>query len=338
MKAYIEKTVGKENLESFTAKFKESLAKEQKTNEVKSFDFEIKTTTTEPTGTSLEFKTFTKNEYASQLEEQDYMKYSLQVLSIGFKVKDEASCEILKTMFDSMRPMIDDMPFIKEKKDKISYQLRTKGVNVYIDVMLKHDEIEKALTEFGIDLGEHNSFTFVLKSGFAPSDFFTLSFSQLIEKAVQVFLKVKGQTKSFEYFARAYEAGLKAIKATDAKAQKKIKKALHIIAAINAFVQTNFNLTFNSANLAKLVQGYLATAREGENIEQTFEGIKMMTVGMGGSMIKPTLEDLMLLEPVKALNIDDIKIVVANMKFKSGCTTTIKLPGLSQSFVDNFLA
>ena len=337
MKAQIEKTIGKENIETFKTKFKETLAKEQKTNEIKSLDLELKTTTTEPTGLSLEFKTFTKDEYASQLEEQDYMKDSLQVLSIGFKAKDEASCEIIKTLYEQMRPMIDDMPFLKEKKDKISYQLRTKGVNVYIDVMLKHDEIEKALTEFGIDLGEHNSFTFALKSGFAPSDFFTLSFNQLIEKAVQVFLKVKGQTKSFEYFARAYEAGLKAIKSTDAKAQKKIKKALYIIAAINAFVQTNFNLTFDSANLAKLVQGYLATV-EGENPEQSFEGIKMMAVGMGGSMIKPTLEDMMLLDPVKALNIDDIKIVVANMKFKSGCTTTIKLPGLSQSFADNFLA
>ena len=338
MKAQIEKTIGKENIETFKTKFKETLAKEQKTNEVKSLDLELKTTTTEPTGLSLEFKTFTKDEYASQLEEQDYMKDSLQVLSIGFKAKDEASCEIIKTVYDQMRPMIDDMPFLKEKKDKISYQLRTKGVNVYIDVMLKHDEIEKTLTEFGIDLGEHHNFTFAFKSGFAPSDFFNLSFNQIVEKAVQVFLKIKGQAKSFEYFARAYEAGLKAIQTTDAKVQKKIKRMLYIIGAIGAFVQGNLNLTFDSANLLKLVQGYLATAGEGESPEQSFEGLKMMAVGMGGSMIKPTLEDLMLLDPVKALNIDDIKIVVANMKFKSGCTTTIKLPGLSQSFVDNFLA
>ena len=65
MKAHIEKTIGKENIETFKTKFKETLAKEQKTNEIKSLDLELKTTTTEPTGLSLEFKTFTKDEYAS---------------------------------------------------------------------------------------------------------------------------------------------------------------------------------------------------------------------------------------------------------------------------------
>ena len=44
------------------------------------------------------------------------------------------------------------------------------------------------LTEFGIDLGEHHNFTFAFKSGFAPSDFFTLSFNQIIEKFTHRFL------------------------------------------------------------------------------------------------------------------------------------------------------
>ena len=92
-----------------------------------------------------------------------------------------------------------------------------------------------------------------------------------------------------------------------------------------------------SNEIIKLVQGYLVTAGKGECPEQSFEGLKMMTVGIGSSLIKPNLENMMLLDPVKALNIDDINIVLVNMKFKSGSRTTIKLQGLSQSFVDNFL-
>ena len=35
MKAHIEKTIGKENIETFKTQFKEALAKEQKTYEIK---------------------------------------------------------------------------------------------------------------------------------------------------------------------------------------------------------------------------------------------------------------------------------------------------------------
>lgn len=334
--SFIENIIGKENLETFLKEFKTALTSISKEGEVKEVDISIRGGKTDPTGISSETFTVNKTEYPKYIaEEKDYMKDAVSIVSIGIKAKDAGSAAVLEKVFNESKGMIDNIPTVETYKDKFSLHLRNQEDKVFVDLAIKDDSVSKLLQEVGIDFADYHSFKSAIKTEFSPLDFYNSTAEQIAEKVLTLLFSIKGTITNGTYLGKALVKALDALKIQDEKIQKKIKKVKTIINAMNAFGVAKFLFEYNPKELYssfveklnKLIGGSL------DEQLQTARGASEM----GKEIIKPTLEGLNMLEPVKAANFDVLTIAVVSPKFKSGIVHELKLPGITQILNEKLL-
>lgn len=335
---YIEKIVGKDNLEGFLKELKSALKTVEKQNEKSEVDISVKGGD-DLNGIAAETFTISKEKYSEYItEEKDYMKDAVSIMTVKINAKDASTLPTLQTLIEAQKGMIMELPFVKEKGDKISINTRVAGTTLFVDAVVKDDAINKALQEIGIDLGEFHTFAAAFKTGFKPGDFFALTFDELAVKVLSLLVSVKGTLTNGRYLGTALLKALETVKVSDEKLQKKIKKAKMFISFMSAFSKLNFNFEYCPKQLLVAALPPLKKLMDGQDPAEQLEGFKAMAEGMGGEAIKPVVESMGLLEPLKSINFDEITVSVVSPKFKTGIAHSLKLPGVTELLNTKFLA
>jgi len=334
--------VPKEAIKPFFEDVKKNLAEIPKEGEKKNFKFEITGTKEEPKGISSETFSVTKENYANFFDDsKDYMKDIASVCSISISANDEASVAVLEGLFNQFKPVIDEIPQVKKKisEGKVAYFYRAAGTKLFIDVVTKEGKIINPLLDMNIDFKEFQTFKASFKTDFVPSDFFNCSIEQIAEKFLKLVLCIEGETTNGKYLALSILKALEKVKLPNEKFQKKLQKAVTFLHFIVAFVQANFLLEFAPKEVSQnILTNALKEIFQTEDVNAQFEGMKVMAEQLGGQMIKPTLENMQMLDAAKAANIDEISLAWATPKYQGGIAHVVKLPGVTIMINEKFLA
>ena len=324
----------------FFEDLKKSISEIPKENEVKDFSFNIHGTKTEPQGISSEIFSFKKEDYSNYIDSsKDYMQNALSVLTISINANDENSVKVLEALFNQFKPMIDEIPIIKKRAEKISYHLRVSGTKMSIDIVTIDGKFIKPFLDLNLDFNDFHEFKASFKTDFTPNDFFELTIDKILEKVLSASCILQGKSTNSKFIALSFLKALKNVKLTEEKYQKKLEKIISFLYLVLAFVQCKFDFEYSpkevcNGPLENVIQGLL----NGQDPIEILEGFKKMAEQLGGQMIKPTLEQMGLLDSVKAANIDQISVSFALPKYQNGVAHVIKIPGFTKLFNEKFLA
>ncbi len=330
----------KEEIPKFIESFKKALAEGQKTDDKKSFEVEVRgTKEKDPKGVAFETFSVTKDNYAGYVDAgKDYMGKALCLFSVTVNAKDEASVKTLEALFEKMKPMFENLEFVKKHPGKVEIHFRTSGKKVTVDFVTVDGEFLKPLLDLGINVSDFHNFHCSFKSEFCPDDFFKLPVEELSLKALQLVLSIKGGSSGAKYILTALIKALKEIKLSNEKFQKKLDKHVEKLSGINAFLSFAMNFEFDAKELCG--EGLKASKMflKGIDINEKFGQFKTMVETLGAQMIKPTLEKYQLVDSAKATDVDEITLSLVFPKYQNGIAHTVKLPGVSKAFNDKFLA
>ena len=321
----------KEEVPKFLASLKTALEKGTKVNEKKEVEIEIRGTKEEPKGISIETFTIGKDAYPTYFDSsKDYMSKALVAFSLGITAKDEAGVEKFKGLFDQFLPMILEMPHIKEKKDKYSFNFRSNGKKAYVDVVTLEGKIIQPLLDLGIDISEFHNFKVSFKSDIDLNEILAenVDAAKLGAKALSLVLSIKGCSQNLKYLTTAVGKALKEVKLNNEKFQKKFDKIVNYLSVINAFIGAEFKLEFDGKELAGT--GSSASPEQVGVVNQSLTGYQKMLKETGPQMLKEPLAKFGLVEPVKSADFDEISLCLAVPKYQNGVAHVIKLPGLSK--------
>lgn len=319
--------------------FKKALAESSKEGESKMIGFSIKGTKEDPKGFASETYSFKEDKYNEYFDmSAEHLKEALTIVTFQIHVDKEEQAALLKELFDKFLPMTEGIPYFQKRKDEISINFRAKGTKVNIDIAAKNGKFLKPIMELGVNAFDFGSFRCGFKTEFVPADFFNLKLEELAGKLLQFVLDFKVEGKDLKYLLSAAIKTLKEVKLTNDKYQKKLEKLITYAVLVNAFVKTNTEIEFNPKEIVNSIFNVGKEALDGQDPNDSLSTFKTMAEGAGGQFIKPTLEGMQLLEPAKAINIDEIVIAFGITKDKAGIAHSIKLPGLSQLVKDKFLS
>ena len=109
---------------------------------------------------------------------------------------------------------------------------------------------------------------------------------------------------------------------------KKKEKAVGFFNLINAFIGSKIKLEYDAQTLAGEGSKEAQKAADwAAGLQQQLNGYQKMVKEMGLQMVKPQLQDLGAIEPLKSTNIDVLSIAVDGFpKYKNGCALVIKVP------------
>ena len=329
----------KEQVFTFIEEFKKALAESTKTDDKKSFELEVRGTKNEPKGVSVETYSIRKDNYANFVDTgKDYMGKALSVFSVSVHAKDEASVKILETLFEKMKPMFENLDFVKKHPGKYEIHLRTAGTKVTVDFVSVTGEFLKPLLELGLDVSDYHNFKASFKSDFLPDEFFKLSVEELSLKALQLVLSVKGESCGVRQILTALIKALKGVKLNNEKFQKKLDKHVEHLNALNAFLSFTLNFEFDAKELCGAGLEASKTVLKGVDINKMFGDLKTKIEGLFANIVKPYLEQYQLVDSAKATNVDEISLSFVLPKYQNGFAHVIKLPGFSKAFAEKFLA
>jgi len=318
--------IPKEAIKPFFEDVKKNLSEVPKEGEKKNFKFEVTGSKEEPKGISSETFSVTKENYANFFDDsKDYMKDIASVCTISISANDESSVAVLEGLFNQFKPVIDEIPQIKKKisEGKVAYFYRV--INPLLDM--------------NIDFKEFHTFKASFKTEFVPSDFFNCTIEQIAEKALKLVLCIEGETTNGKYIALSILKALEKVKLPNEKFQKKLQKAVTFLHFIVAFVKANFVLEFAPKEVSQtILTNALKEIFQTDDVNAQFDGMKAMAEQLGSQMIKPTLENMQMLDAAKAANIDEISLAFATPKYQCGVAHVIKLPGVTKMINEKFLA
>ena len=215
----------KEQVFIFIENLKKALAEEAKSDDKKSFEVEIRGTKEEPKGVSFETFSVTKDNYATFVDaSKDYMAKALSVFSVSVNAKDEASVKVLEDLFAKMKPMFEQLDFVKKHPGKYEIHLRTAGKKVTVDFVSVTGEFLQPLLDLGLNISDYHNFKASFKSEFLPDEFFNKPVEELTLKALQLLLTIKGNSTGVRQILSAVIKALKGVKLNNEKFQKKLDK------------------------------------------------------------------------------------------------------------------
>ena len=108
---------------------------------------------------------------------------------------------------------------------------------------------------------------------------------------------------------------------------------------LNAFVSFCFNFEFDGKELCGAgLKAASETLFKGQDINQLLEMARQLVLGYGKNQIKPKIEELQLVDAVKAANVDDIEISIGFPQTENGIIHCLHLPGFSKAFVEKIFA
>ena len=332
--------IPRDSVGPFFEDIKKSLSELQKEGEVKEFTFNVRGTKTEPQGISSETFSIPKSDYGKYVDSsKDYMSNALSVLTISINANDEASVKVLEALYNQFKPMIDEIPAVKKRAGKVAYYLRIAGTKMCIDVVTTDGKFIKPFLDMNVDLNEYHQFKVSFKTDFTPTDFFEMTIDKLLEKVLSASVLLTGKTTNGKYIANSIIKALQKVKLPEEKYQKKLEKAISFFNLIVAFVQAKFDFEYSPKEVCNgPLENVIKDILNGQDPEETLNGVKMMAEQLGGQMIKPTLDSMGLLDSAKAANIDQFTISYVIPKYHTGIAHVVKVPGLTKLINEKFLA
>jgi hypothetical protein len=328
----------KEQVFIFIENLKKALAEEAKSDDKKSFEVEIRGTKEEPKGVSFETFSVTKDNYATFVDaSKDYMGKALSVFSVSVNAKDEASVKVLEDLFAKMKPMFEQLDFVKKHPGKYEIHLRTAGKKVTVDFVSVTGEFLQPLLDLGLNISDYHNFKASFKSEFLPDEFFNKPVEELTLKALQLLLTIKGNSTGVRQILSAVIKALKGVKLNNEKFQKKLDKHVEHLNALNAFLSFSLNFEFDAKELCGAGLEASKIALKGADINKMFGDFKTKIEGLFANMVKPILEQYQLVESAKATDVDEISISAVCPKYQNGIAHVVKLPGFSKAFSEKFL-
>jgi len=330
----------KEEVIKFFENFKKAFEETPKSEDKKLTEFEIKGSKEDLKGISIEAHNIEKGKFPEIFDKaQEHINKALLILSISFQANDEASVKTLEALFEKMKPMFQQIPFVKKHPENYEIHFRTNGNKVSVDIISVKGEFLEPLVNLGIDMNEYHKLDCYVKSGFCPDDFFNLPAEELTFKVLQFALKLKSDSTGVRRIITAAIKALKEIKLSNDKFQKKLEEHIEHLNMINAFVSFVFGFEFDAKELSGTgLKAASETLLKGMDLNKKLEEFRQQIIGLGKIMLKPLLEKYGLVDAVKAANVDDIIISIGIPKNENGIMHCIHLPGFSKAFVGKIFA
>ena len=331
---YFFKIIPKEEFPKFIERFKEALEKvENKKGDKKYFEFEIRGTKEEQSGLTLEIFSFDENKYEEFIDEgQEYIKNSLYCISLNLTAKEETGVEKLKEAFNNFKPMLESIPFLK---DKVEFFFRNKENQVYLDMIVKEGKLIKALLDLGIDLNEYRKFNIALITGINIYNFLHEEEPDLffIEIFSLIFY-IRAETDNCRYLLIALSEALKDVKISDEKVQKKFDKFINFLRFINSFIKNKFKIEYD----AKILAEKEIKNKEIEKLKEKIIETQLTPLMFIGVLLQMA-QSFNLTDAIKSTDLDNISISLTAPKYKNGLALSLKIPELSKTLdelIDNY--
>ena len=322
---YYFKIIPKEEFPKFMERLKALLGK---SDDKKILDFEVRGTKEDLNGLSLEIFTFGKERYKEFLDvDPESIKDALYYASLNLNAKDENGVVMLNMIFDQLKPMLESNPIFQ---GKFAFSFRNQGKKVSFDCICKNGKLVEALLDLGIDISEFQKFEFALKSGINLAEILDENANQTenLVKICSVIFSIKSESKKVRYLIGALLEALKDLKLADEKIKKKYDKLIGFLNFINSFIEAKLNVEYD----AKFLAG--EGAKEAEKYKTQIIGIQQMAKVMVLSSLIPMIVNLGMDNNVKILDLDSISISLVIPKFQNGCAISLKIPGLSQVYLE----
>ena len=308
---YYFKIIPKEEFPKFMERLKEALKKtDNKKGDKKSFEFSLSGSKEDLNGCAFEIFSFDKSRCEEFLDvTQPHIQNGLYCASLNLSVKEEADVDKLKMVFNQFLPMLTAIP---QLKDKIDFNIRSKGKQVSFDAVAKDGKLVKAILDLGLDFTEFHKFNFALKSGVNLAEIFDPNADPTANfvKICSIIFSIKSETENVRYLCTALGEALKDVKLADEAIQKKFDKFVGYLNFINSFIGAKLKLEYDANVLAG--EG----AKEAEKQTGGAEGLKTKIAG------------------TQQINLDLITISLGVPSYKNGYAISLKLPGLTQVFAD----
>ena len=330
---YYFKIIPKEEFPKFIERLKEALEKDDnKKGDKKSFEFEIRGTREELNGLNLEIYSFDDSKYEELVDvEQDYIKNALYCISLNLLTKDESGVLEMEKLFNSLKPMFENIPVLK--KNKAEFFLRNKGKKVSFDLVIKDGKLIKSLLDLGLDFTEYHKFNFEFSLGIKISELFNEWEDPALNliKMMSILFSIQSETENCRYLLIALSEALKDVKINDQKIQKKFDKFINFLRFLNSFNGNKIKVEYD----AKILAGEGAKEAEkmvggSENLKSKISGTQQITIGMVKNLIVPIISTFGLKDTVKATDLDKISISLSVPNYKNGLALSLKIPGLSK--------
>lgn len=324
----------------FFNSIKDELAKSTKENEEKDINFQIEGGSDSTNGIGMHTYTIKANEYSQIIgNPQPYMAEALAMVTLSINSVNAEGVGILESLFNSMTPMLDEMPVMKHILGKGEYKLRIDGTKISVDFVVKSADELKNFLELGINPADFHSLKLMFGTALKLGDIFELPFDQLLEKLFSLHFSIDQNLINITYLAKAAITALEKVHIPEDKIQKKIKKAIFYIKAYRTFISAKFALKYSPKEAAEFAMKSPMIDNLGgkEVLAEQFEQYKIMAEQMGKEMIKGTLESMGFLEAAKAANIDNIIIAFVFPKYQTGIVQEFKFPGITALFNEKFL-
>ena len=334
------KCLPKEQVFVFFDALKKAFEEAPKSDEKKFVEFEIKGTNEDLKGMCFETHRIEKSKFKEMFDNaQEHIQKALVVASCTINAKDESGVKLLQELFEKLKPMFQEIPFVKKHPENYELHLRTNGTKVTVDLTSVKGEFLEPLLNLGIDPQEFHKIDYCLKSGFSPEDFFNLPIEELTLKCIQFALCIKSESTGVRRIITACIKALKSIKLSNDKFQKKLEEHIESLNMLNAFVNFAFSFEFDAKELhGQGLKVACETFLKGIDLNKKLEESRTKVLDFGKKVIKPKLEELQVADAVKAVNLDDICIAIGAPKYECGLLHTIHLPGFTQAFISKIFA
>jgi hypothetical protein len=270
---------------------------------------------------------------------QEHIQKALIVASCTINAKDESGVKLLQELFEKVKPMFKEIPWVKKHQENYELHLRTNGTKVTVDLTSVKGEFLEPLINLGIDPQEFHKIDYCLKSGFSPEDFFNLPIEELTLKCLQFALSIKSESVGIRRIITACIKALKSIKLSNDKFQKKLEEHIDSLNMLNAFVSFAFCFEFDAKELhGQGLKACCESLLKGVDLNKKLEESRTKVVEFGKNVLKPKLEQLQVADALKAVNLDDICFSIGGPKYECGLLHTIHLPGFTQAFISKIFA
>ena len=329
---YYFKIIPKEEFPKFMDRLKDALKKEDnKKGDKKCIEFSLSGSKEDLQGCAFEIFSFDKTRCAEFLDvTQEHIKNGLYCASLNINVKEEADCEKLKAVFEQFKPMLLQIPHLK---DKIEFNFRSKGKQCSFDAVGKDGKLVKAVLDLGISFSDYHKFNFALKSGINLAEILNPNADPAanLVKICSFIFSIKSESENVRYLCTALGEALKDVKLNDEKIQKKFDNVVGYVNFINSFIGCKLKLEYDANVLAG--EG----AKEAEKMSGGSEGLKtkvagyqQMAMGMVQGMIIPMIGQIGMTDTAKVLDLDYISISLGVPRYENGYAISLKLPGLTK--------
>ena len=289
------------------------------------------------------------------------MKNSLSIITISFKLKDESQAKTIEPLFNKIKPIINDIPFIKKyiEKKEIDYFLYVEGVKISIDIVINNVKSHKKFQDMSIDFSEFQNFNIFLRSILTGDGFFDNDIDQFLEKSLSFDLNLEASIINAKYLIEALKITYDIVSAENEEEEeekdldindiisieyhreqrvKRIKKNIKFIMDVFSIcIDTNLTFQFNPKHLSNFILD------DEDNLLRK-QGNEIFTIGKqlikeyGGETSKGVLEKFEVYETSKILDIDEISITLLSSKYKNGIYAVVYLPGVTKYIIDNFFS